>query len=156
MLRISLFECSFCQSDVVHSCVVIVCGHVSFVDYAGDKAFVIQWALIFGLFFSSVTFVLRCDVVAVNKDFLVVVVNNAAHVRHAAVTHFHVVLVKDGVEIVVWWDAFLDQVEKGFGDVGLYICAVWGAKPDDVSTYIPFCGCGCVFLAVVEAFVESA
>ena len=84
------------------------------------------------------------------------VVNNAAHVRHAAVTHFHVVLVKEGVEIVVWWDAFLDLVEKGFGDVGLYIFAVGGAKPDDVSTYIPFCGCGCVFLAVVEAFVESA
>ena len=52
-------------------------------------------------FFSAVTFALRCDVVAVSKDFLVVVVNNAAHVRRAAVTHFHVVLVKDGVEIVV-------------------------------------------------------
>ena len=64
--------------------------------------------MIFGLFFSAVTFVLRCDVVAVNKDLLVVVANNAAHVRHAAVTHFHVVLVKEGVEIVVWWDAFLD------------------------------------------------
>ena len=75
----------------------IVCGHVSFVDYAGDKAFVIQWAFIF---FSAVTFVLRCDVVVVNKNFLVVVVNNAAHVRHTAVTHFHVVLVKEGVEIV--------------------------------------------------------
>ena len=90
------------MSDVVHSCVVIVCGHVSFVDYAGDKA------LIFGLFFSTVIFVLRCDVVAVNKDFLVVVVNNVAHVRHAAVTHFHIVLVKDGVETVVWWEEFLD------------------------------------------------
>ena len=59
-------------------------------------------------FFSAVTFVLRCDVVAVNKDFILVVVDNAAHVRHAAVTHFHVVLAKYGVEIVVWWDAFLD------------------------------------------------
>ena len=77
------------------------CGHVSlrFEDYAGDKAFVIQWTLVF---FPAVTFVLRCDVVVVDKDFLVVAVNNAAHVRHAAVTHFHVVLVKDGVEIVVW------------------------------------------------------
>ena len=43
-------------------------------------------------FFSAVTFVLRCDVVVVNEDFLVVVV----------------VLVKDGVEIVVWWEVFLD------------------------------------------------
>ena len=58
--------------------------------------------------FSAVTFVLRCDVVVVNKNFLVVVVNNAAHVRHTAVTHFHVVLVKEGVEIVVWWEVFLD------------------------------------------------
>ena len=99
----------FCQSDVVISCVVIVCGHISFVDYAGDGAFVIQcMGIVF--FFSAVTFVLRCDVVVVNEDFLVVVV----------------VLVKDGVEIVVWWEVFLDQVEEGFGDVGLYIFAVWG------------------------------
>ena len=84
------------------------------------------------------------------------VVSNAAHVRHAAVIHFDVVLVKDRVEIVVWWEVFLDWVEEDFGDVGLYIFAVWGVKPDDVSTPIPFCGCGCVFLAVVEAFVESA
>ena len=55
----------------------------------------------FFFFFSAVTLVLRCDAVAVNKDFLVVVVNNAAYDRHAAVIHFHVVLVKDGVEIVV-------------------------------------------------------
>ena len=125
MLRISLFECSFCQFNEVLSCVVFVCGHVSFVDYAGDKAFVIQWALVL---FSAVTFVLRCDVVVVvaNKDFPVVVVNNAARVRHAPVTHFHVV-VKDGVEIVVWLEVF-DQFEEGFGDVGLYIFALWGVK----------------------------
>ena len=107
------------------------------------------------VFFSTIKSVLRCVVVVI-KDFLVVVVSNAAHVRHAAVTHFHVVLVKDGVEIVVWWKVFLDQVEEGFGDVGLYIFTVLGVKPDDVSTSIPFCGCGCVFLAVVEAFVEFA
>ena len=41
MLRISLFECSFCLFDVVLSCVVFVCGHAGFVDYAGDMAVVI-------------------------------------------------------------------------------------------------------------------
>ena len=46
--------------------------------------------------------------IVVNKDFLVVVVNDAAHVRHAAVAYFHIGLVKDGVEIVVWWEVFLD------------------------------------------------
>ena len=35
------FECSFCLSDVVLSCVVFVSGHVGFVDYAGDKTVVI-------------------------------------------------------------------------------------------------------------------
>ena len=65
--------------------------YVAYIDYAGNKAFVIQWAF---FFFSAVTFVLRCNVVVVNNDFLVVVVNNAAHVQHTAVTHFHVVLVK--------------------------------------------------------------
>ena len=52
------------------------------------------------VFFSTVASVLQCGVVG--KDFLVLVVVNAAHVRHAAVAYFHVVLVKDGVEIVVW------------------------------------------------------
>ena len=36
------------------------------------------------------------------------VVDDAAHVRHAAVAYFHVALVKDGVEIVVCWEVFLD------------------------------------------------
>ena len=42
------------------------------------------------------------------KNFLVMVVNDAAHVRHATVAYFHVVLAKDGVRIVVWWEVFLD------------------------------------------------
>ena len=102
MLRTSLFECSFCPSDVVLSCVVFVFGHVGFVDYTGDKAVVFQRALVF---FSTVVSVLRCGVV-VGKDFLVVVVDDAAHVLHAAVADLHVVLVKDGVQIVVWWEMF--------------------------------------------------
>ena len=36
------------------------------------------------------------------------VVNDAAHVLHATVAYFHVVLAKDGVRIVVWWEVFLD------------------------------------------------
>ena len=36
MLRLSLFECSFCYSDVVLSCIVF--GYVGFVNYAGDEA----------------------------------------------------------------------------------------------------------------------
>ena len=47
---------------------------------------------------------------------------------------------------MVLWEVFLDWVEEGFGEVGLYIFAVLGVKPDDVSFSIPFCGCGCVFL----------
>ena len=52
-------------------------------------------------FFSTVASVLRCGVIVANKDFLVVVVNDPAHVRHAAVAYFHVVFVKDGVEFVM-------------------------------------------------------
>ena len=52
------------------------------------------------VYFSTVASVLRCGVV-VDKDFLVVVVDDAAHVRHAAVADFHVVLDKDGVQILV-------------------------------------------------------
>ena len=37
----------------------------------------------------------------IEKCFLMVV-NDTAHVRHAAVAYFHVVLVKDKVEIMVW------------------------------------------------------
>ena len=75
------------------------------------------------VFFSAVASVLRCGVV-VGKDVLVVVVDDSAHVRHAAVADFHVVLVKDGVEIVVWWEVFLYQVEEGFSYVGLDIFVV--------------------------------
>ena len=46
-------------------------------------------------FFSTVASVLRCGIV-VGKDFLVVIVDDAAHVRHAAVADFHVVLAEDG------------------------------------------------------------
>ena len=49
-------------------------------------------------FFSTTASVLLCGVVG--KDFLVVV-DDAAHVRHAAVADFYVVVVKDGVQIVV-------------------------------------------------------
>ena len=52
----------------------LVCGHVRFVDYAGDKAVVIKRAL---AFFSTVASVLRCAVIVANKDVLVVVVSSA-------------------------------------------------------------------------------
>ena len=35
-----------------------------------------------------------------------------AHVGHVAVAYFHVVIVKDGAEIVVWWEVILDDVEE--------------------------------------------
>ena len=44
---------------------------------------------------------------SIEKCFLMVV-NDTAHVQHAAVAYFHVVLVKDKVEIVVWWEVLLD------------------------------------------------
>ena len=34
MLHIWLFECSFCWSDIVLCCVVLVCDQVGFVEYA--------------------------------------------------------------------------------------------------------------------------
>ena len=84
------------------------------------EAVVVQRA---SLFFSTTASVLRCGVVG--RDFLVVV-DDAAHVRHAAVADFYVVLVKDGVQIVVQWEVFIDQDEEGFSYVGLDIFAVWG------------------------------
>ena len=155
MLCISLFECSFFKSDVVLSCVVFVRGHLGFVDYADDEAVIIQRELVS---FSTVASVLRFGVVVVVvvvKNFLVMVVDDAAHVRYATVAYFHIILVKDWVEMVVWWEVFLDQVEEGFSDVGLGIFAVLGVKAYDVSFTISFRGCGSVFLAVVKAFVES-
>ena len=46
-------------------------------------------------------------VVLLLRIFLLWFLNDAAHVRHATVANFHVVLVEDGVEIVVWWEVFL-------------------------------------------------
>ena len=62
------------------------------------NVFIKRSVLIFGRaqpFFS----VFRCGIVV--KDLLVMGLNDAAHVRHATVANFHVVLVEDGVEIVV-------------------------------------------------------
>ena len=65
--------------------------------------------------FSTVASVLRFGVVVVVvvKNFLVMVVDDAAHVRYATVAYFHIILVKDWVEMVVWWEVFLDYVEEG-------------------------------------------
>ena len=52
------------------------------------------------------------------------VVDDAAHVRHAAVADFHVLLVKDGVQIVVWWEVFLDSVVEGLSNVGPDLFAI--------------------------------
>ena len=41
--------------------------------------------------FSTTASVLRCRVVVVTKDFLLVVVNDTANVRHTAVAYFHVI-----------------------------------------------------------------
>ena len=55
------------------------------------------------------------------------------------------------MEIVVWCEVFLDEVEEGFGDLGLYIFAStrW------CFHFYFFGGCGCVVLAVVKGFVKS-
>ena len=64
---------------------------------------------------------MRCGVV-VDKDFLVVVVDDAAHVRHAAVADFHVVLVKDGVHFGLEQSAI--YLHKPFSPKGNF----WNAK----------------------------
>ena len=50
-----------------------------------------------------------CDVKLLFKMFLLwFLMMLHAHVRHATVAYFHVVLVEAGVEIMVWWEVFLD------------------------------------------------
>ena len=58
------------------------------------------------VFFSTVASVF------VGKDFLAVVVDDAAHVRHAAVTDFHVVLIKDGCRLWFGGKFFLIRLRK--------------------------------------------
>ena len=97
--------------------------------------------MVFFSFFS----VLRCGVV-VGKDFLVVVVNDATHVWHAAVADFHIVLVKDGVI----------RLRKVLATLVWTFLLYGGVKPDDALFSISFRGCGCVFLVVVKVYAESA
>ena len=59
---------------------------------------------------STFASVFRCGIVV--KDLFVMVLNDAAHVRHATVANFHVVLVEDGVEIVVGGKCFLIRLKK--------------------------------------------
>ena len=76
------------------------------------------------VFFSTVASVLRCGGVAVTRIFLLW----TAHVGHAAAAYFHVVIVKHGAEIVVWWAVFLDDVEENLATLGctlfLYGCCL--------------------------------
>ena len=97
------------------------------------------------VFFSSVASVLQSSVV-VGKDFLVVVVDDAAHVHHAAVADFHIVLVKDGVI----------RLRKVLATLVWTFLLYGGVKPDDALFSISFRGCGCVFLVVVKVYAESA
>ena len=72
------------------------------------------------VFFSTVASVLRCGG-GVNKDFLLW----TAHVGHAAVAYFHVVILKDGAEIVVWWEVLLDDVEENLATLVFKFFSVW-------------------------------
>ena len=100
---------------------------------------------------------MRCDVVVVNKDFLVVVVNNAAHVRHAAVTHFHVVLVKTGLRLWFGGKCFFIRLRKVLATLVCTFLLYGGLNQMMFLLLFRFAGaCGCVFLAVVKAFVEPA
>ena len=58
------------------------------------------------VFFSTVASVF------VDKDFLAVVVDDATHVRHAAVTDFHVVLIKDACRLWFGGKFFLIRLRK--------------------------------------------
>ena len=95
------------------------------------------------VFFSTVASVLRCGVVVVTL--FVLVVDYVAHVRHATVqltfTLFFPVL-------KTRWSLWFDR--KCFL---ILATLVWTVRRDDVS--FSFRGCGCIFVAVVKAFVES-
>ena len=74
------------------------------------------------------------------------VVDDAAHVRHAAVADFHIVLVKDGVI----------RLRKVLATLVWTFLLYGGVKPDDALFSISFREYGCVFLVVVKIYAESA
>ena len=51
------------------------------------------------------------------------------HVWHAGIADLNSVLVKDFMQLVVWWETFLDQVKEFTADVGFHIFAIWGVEP---------------------------
>jgi len=67
---------------------------------------------------------LRCGVgvTVVNKDFLVLVFDDTAHVRRAAVAYFHVALGKDGVGIATLVCTFF--VDEGMSAISVFLSNV--------------------------------
>ena len=84
------------------------------------------------------------------------VVDDAAHVRHAAVTDFHVVLIKDGCRLWFGGKFFLIRLRKVLATLVWKFFLLGGLNQMVFRFFFFFLrGCGCVFLVVVKVCVES-
>ena len=86
--------------------------------------------------------------------------DDGLHVWHAAVADFDSVSVEDFSELIVMWEASVDDLEEPLANVGANIGTVRGVEPDDVSASVLtlriYWGGGIEFeLVVVTAFLQS-
>ena len=99
------------------------------VDKTGCEAIITQRALVF---LSAVASRFRsCGGSA--ENFVVMLLNDAFHVIHAAVANFNCVFVENFVVPMVLRKVLLDQAQKYFSDVCLDVLTKRRVEPDDVS-----------------------
>ena len=114
VLSESLFECSFCKSDVVFFRRIFIDGDFSVIDDAWGKAVVVKRAYIF---FSVVTWFVRSGGGIGVDDFFVVFVDSSFHVIHTAVAYFDVAFIEDSVEFMLLREVFVYELEEDSADV---------------------------------------
>ena len=139
MLCVAFLECPFRKSDVVFARSVFVGGDLCVVDDAGCETVVVEWAFVFLL---AVACFVGCRVgggCGVVDDFLIMFANDGSHVVCAAVTNFDVIFVEELMEFMVFVEVLVDELEKGFADVGFYVFTVGRVVPDDVSLSVSSC-----------------
>jgi hypothetical protein len=107
---------------------VVAGGDSGFVNDRFGQTISIEWAFIR---FSAVALFGGCRCFFDNR--FVVCVYYPTHVVHAAVADFDVVPVEYLLEDMVFWEVFVDQMEKLFAYVGCHMFAEWWVVPNYIA-----------------------
>ena len=106
--------------------------------------------------FSSITFA-WFQIGAFADDFVVVGCDNGCYTSHATVAQLQIVPAAHFVQLVLFRQVFLYELQEFSTDAGLDVLVVGRVKPSDVASSTALVCVGCnVFLCVVQLFLTSS